>query len=223
MDLSLVFKQGDGVLITVFLLLLAMSVVSWCLILGRGALLWRIRQSNRDVQQRFWQAASWQAANQLIEHSASPLAALARSARDGLAHHRKHASQSLGKTVSLDDYLVRTLRNQLAQQNGRLERGLTWLATVGSTAPFIGLFGTVWGIYHALVGIATAGQASIGTVAGPIGEALIATAAGLAAAIPAVVAYNTFVRMNRVLAQEMDGFAHDLHAHLLTEAHDGVR
>jgi biopolymer transport protein ExbB len=96
---------------------------------------------------------------------------------------------------------------------------------VGSTAPFIGLFGTVWGIYHALVNIGTAGQVSIATVAGPIGEALISTAAGLAAAIPAVLAYNTFTRTQRVMSQQLDHFAHDLHAQLLTqpESAHGVR
>lgn len=93
---------------------------------------------------------------------------------------------------------------------------MTWLATVGATAPFVGLFGFGWGIYHALVGIAGAGQLSIAAVAGPIGEALVATAAGLAAAIPAVVAYDVFLRANRVIAQDLDGFAHDLHAQLLS-------
>ena len=119
---------------------------------------------------------------------------------------------------------IRALRKRLSQEQQSLEGGMTFLATIGSTAPFIGLFGTVWGIYNALVNIGAQGQVSIGTVAGPIGEALVATAAGLAAAIPAVLAYNTFTRLNRLINQDMDHFTHDLHAHLITlGGKDGIR
>jgi biopolymer transport protein ExbB len=97
------------------------------------------------------------------------------------------------------------------------------LATVAAAAPFIGLFGTVWGIYHALIGIAAEGSASLDTVAGPLGEALVATAAGLAAALPAMLAYNALSRAKRVLQGEMDGFAHDLHAQLLASPADAAR
>ena len=111
------------------------------------------------------------------------------------------------------------MRSHIVNTQSRIERGLTFLASVGSTAPFIGLFGTVWGIYHALVGLSGATQVVLDKVAGPVGEALIMTAAGLFVAIPAVLAYNAFTRANRLVAVQLDGFAHDLHAYLTT----GVR
>jgi len=112
--------------------------------------------------------------------------------------------------------ITRVLRSEITQASSRMESGLTFLASVGSTAPFVGLFGTVWGIYHALLAIAASGQVQIDKVAGPVGEALIMTAAGLAVAIPAVLAYNAFVRVNRIALAELDGFAHDLLALMLT-------
>jgi len=111
------------------------------------------------------------------------------------------------------------MRSHIVNTQARIERGQTFLASVGSTAPFIGLFGTVWGIYHALVGLSGATQVVLDKVAGPVGEALIMTAAGLFVAIPAVLAYNAFTRANRLVAVQLDGFAHDLHAYLTT----GVR
>ena len=220
MDWSLVFSQGDAVLVTVFVTLLLMSVSSWWLILWRGARLWQTRRRQRRLADAFWQAPDLDVAAQHVAASDSALARIARAGLDALHHYRQHAERTLGKACGIDDYLTRTIRQSLSRETGELEHGMTWLATVGSVSPFIGLFGTVWGIYHALTGIAAAGQVSIGAVSGPIGEALVATAAGLAAAIPAVVAYNAFLRANRVLTQEMDGFAHDLHAQLLTETGD---
>jgi biopolymer transport protein ExbB len=117
---------------------------------------------------------------------------------------------TLAGSVDRDELVTRVLRQQMTQTSSRLESGLTFLASVGSTAPFVGLFGTVWGIYHALLGIAGSGQVLIDQVAGPVGEALVMTAAGLAVAIPAVLAYNAFTRINRVVLAELDGFAHDL-------------
>ena len=219
MDLSLVFKQGDPLLMGVFMILIIMSVVSWSLIVMRVWRLFRLRQSNQQFSQAFWQAENWEQAQNLAASSNSPLAALAKAGAEGLAHYQQNATRTLGKSCGLDEYLVRTIRMRLMLENSQLERGLTWLATTGSVAPFIGLFGTVWGIYHALIAIAGAGQNSIAAVSGPIGEALVATAAGLAAAIPAVVAYNSFVRANRVVQQEMDSFAHDVHAQLLNKEH----
>ena len=216
MDLSLVFSQGDGILIAVFLSLLLMSISSWWLILTRSIHLFQTKRQNRQFSEAFWQATDLHSATQLIHGQEAPLARVAQSGLDSLNRHQAQATRTLGQHCSLDEFLVRNIRMSLARETGRLEHGMTWLATVGATAPFVGLFGTVWGIYHALVGIAGAGQLSIAAVAGPIGEALVATAAGLAAAIPAVVAYNAFLRANRVIAQALDGFAHDLHAQLLS-------
>ena len=224
MNLMHTFQQGDAILVSVFLSLILMSVLTWYFIVLRGWRAWQTMRHNRRAEARLWEADSWQQAEGELADCPAPVSALLR---DGLAAQRKyqqHSSSSLGQACSLDDYLTRALRKRLSQEQQRLEGGMTALATIGSTAPFIGLFGTVWGIYHALVNIGVQGQVSIATVSGPIGEALVATAAGLAAAIPAVLAYNTFTRLNRVINQEMDHFTHDLHAHLLTDGgNDGVR
>ena len=116
------------------------------------------------------------------------------------------------------DWITRSLRNAIDDSTARLQAGLAVLASVGSTAPFVGLFGTVWGIYHALLGISVAGQATIDKVAGPIGEALIMTALGLAVAIPAVLGYNALVRGNKAIQNKLSSFAHDLHAFFVTGA-----
>ncbi|WP_373975747.1 MotA/TolQ/ExbB proton channel family protein [Chitinibacter sp. SCUT-21] len=223
MDLSLVLHSGDPILQSVFGLLVLMSIVSWVVIIARSRLLWVMKRHQQKFMASFWQAQDWQEALSLAVKHQAPAAKLACAGADSLRHYRAHEGGGLGQAVSLDDYLVRNLRTKLSQETAKMERGLTWLATTGSVSPFIGLFGTVWGIYHALVGIATAGNASLTTVAAPIGEALVATAAGLAVAIPAVVAYNAFIRSNRRLAQELDGFTHDLHAQLLTEGGHGIR
>jgi biopolymer transport protein ExbB len=123
---------------------------------------------------------------------------------------------TLAASVDRGELVTRVLRQEMTQASSRLESGLTFLASVGSTAPFIGLFGTVWGIYHALLGIASSGQVMIDRVAGPVGEALVMTAAGLVVAIPAVLAYNAFTRLNRVVLADLDGFAHDLLALVTT-------
>ncbi|KZE29781.1 outer membrane transport energization protein ExbB [Crenobacter luteus] len=225
MNLLTVFEQGDAILIAVFLILIAMSVLTWTLIVTRGLMLRRTRLANRAAETALWAAKDWQSAQaQLAEH-ASPVAALTHDGLAALRHYREHASASLGQSCDLNEFLTRAIRRGLSRETGKLESGMTMLASVGSTAPFIGLFGTVWGIYHALVNIGAAGQVNIATVSGPIGEALVATAAGLAAAIPAVLAYNAFTRVNRVIGQDLDHFAHDLHAQLLTQAEaiDGVR
>lgn len=224
MNLMHTFEQGDAILVSVFLSLILMSVLTWYFIVLRGWRAWQTMRHNRRAEARLWEADSWQQAEGELADCPAPVSALLR---DGLAAQRKyqqHSSSSLGQACSLDDYLTRALRKRLSQEQQRLEGGMTALATIGSTAPFIGLFGTVWGIYHALVNIGVQGQVSIATVSGPIGEALVATAAGLAAAIPAVLAYNTFTRLNRLINQDLDHFTHDLHSHLLTlGGKDGIR
>lgn len=218
MNIGLVYEQGDWVLIGVFLILLFMSVATWALIFGKTASAWRIRRANAAFQRAFWDARSDREALAVAESSASPLASIARAGIKGLDHYRSRDPSRLGDACSADEFLVRTIRNALSREQARNQSGLTLLASVGSTAPFVGLFGTVWGIYHALIDIAAAGSASMEVVAGPLGEALVATAAGLAAAIPAVLAYNAANRFNRTQTHEMDAFAHDLHAYLTTGA-----
>ncbi|RZJ18135.1 MAG: MotA/TolQ/ExbB proton channel family protein, partial [Haliea sp.] len=132
------------------------------------------------------------------------------------AHH--HAQPQLHDSLGVSDWVTRSLRNSIDESTARLQSGLAVLASVGSTAPFVGLFGTVWGIYHALLSISVAGQATIDKVAGPIGEALIMTALGLAVAIPAVLGYNALVRGNKSVLMKLNRFAHDLHAYFITGA-----
>jgi biopolymer transport protein ExbB len=134
----------------------------------------------------------------------------------------KANSSSLNANVDQGELVTRTLRQQINRVSQRLESGLTLLASVGSTAPFVGLFGTVWGIYHALAAVAMSGTIQIDKVAGPVGEALIMTAIGLVVAIPAVLGYNAFTRVNRLTLGELDAFAHDLHAFLTTGARIGT-
>ena len=151
-----------------------------------------------------------------MEAPASPFYALAAEGAAARTHHDRHVHGSLAESLDISEFVTRALRRAVQRSTARLDAGLTVLASVGATAPFVGLFGTVWGIYHALIGIGFTGQATIDKVAGPVGEALIMTAFGIAVAVPAVLAYNFLLRAHRVIAAELDGFAHDLHAYLTT-------
>jgi biopolymer transport protein ExbB len=215
MNLGLVFEQGDGVLIAVFLALVLMSIITWAVIVLRGLKLWQAKRGNRQAHELIWNAADVDQAAAQARIVTSPISDLTLAAVDAQQQYRRAHGQQLAAAVPLNDYLVRQIRNSMTQILRRFDGGLTALASIGATAPFIGLFGTVWGIYHALINISHSGQMSIAAVAGPIGEALVATAAGLFVAIPAVLAYNAFVRGNKTLAQDMDNFAHDLHVQLL--------
>jgi biopolymer transport protein ExbB len=209
------WAQGDAVTHSVAYLLLLMSVVSWYYILSKAWTSWRIRQSAGALE-RFWDAPNLDDAIALLKHEDTEhvYSALATHAVEAVSIKSK--GQSLNASVDLGELVTRTLRQQINRVSSRLESGLTLLASVGSTAPFIGLFGTVWGIYHALAAVSAAGTIQIDKVAGPVGEALIMTAIGLVVAIPAVLGYNAFTRVNRVTLAELDAFAHDLHAHLTT-------
>ena len=211
------WAQGDAVSHTVAYVLLLMSIVSWYYILSKTWTSFRIRRSAAVVDS-FWDAPTMTDAIALLSHADTeqiyaPLASHAVEAISVKAH-----GSSLNAAVDPGELVTRTRRQQINRVSSRLENGLTLLASVGSTAPFIGLFGTVWGIYHALVAVSTSGTIQIDKVAGPVGEALIMTAIGLVVAIPAVLAYNGFTRVNRVTLAELDAFAHDLHAHLTTGA-----
>jgi biopolymer transport protein ExbB len=147
----------------------------------------------------------------------NPFRALAMRGQEALAHLDNSTSQpELRQELDKSDWVTRSLQNTIDDATAELQSGMAILASVGSTSPFVGLFGTVWGIYHALMQIGMAGQATIDKVAGPIGEALIMTALGLAVAIPAVLGYNALVRANKAIITRMNRFAHDLHALLMT-------
>jgi biopolymer transport protein ExbB len=207
--------QGDAVSRLVALLLLGMSVASWVVILWK---IWLLPRARTDVARSvaaFWQSASLADARQRLspfdrEALVLPL----------IAATRAEASGTLAAAGDRAQQLTRVLRDTLHVAVNKLQYGQVLLATVGSTAPFVGLLGTVWGIYHALTSIASAGQITIDRVAGPVGEALIMTAAGLAVAIPAVLAYNIFGRQIGRIEAELEGFARDLRE--LLANHDGV-
>jgi biopolymer transport protein ExbB len=212
--------QADAVGITVLFILLVMSVASWYLIILKSVRNAQMRRRARDTLDAFWSAPSIDAvAAQFARGEAQdPFARLAAQGLEASRHYRKSSSAGLTEAGGQAEFLTRSIRRAITRETAGLESGLTVLASVGSTAPFVGLFGTVWGIYHALIGIGMSGAATLDAVAGPVGEALIMTAAGLAVAIPAVLAYNAFTRGNRVVLAELDGFAHDLHAFLITGA-----
>ncbi len=215
MNLKLVFESGDYVLISVFLLLVLMSIVTWTVIVVRAVKLSKAKKGNAAVKPMIWNAKSLDEAVEQAKTVESPMSAVTLDAVRAHESYKLHKDNQIAAAVPLNEYLVRQIRNSMSQNLRQFDGGLTALASIGATAPFIGLFGTVWGIYHALINISQSGQMSIAAVAGPIGEALVATAAGLFVAIPAVLAYNFLVRGNKTLAQDMDAFAHDFHVQLL--------
>lgn len=212
--------QADAVGITVLFMLLIMSVASWYLIILKSVRNAQMRSRARETLDSFWSAPSIDAVAAQFARTQpeDPFARIAAQGIEASRHFRKSSSAGLTEAGGQAEFLTRSIRRAITRETAALEAGLTVLASVGSTAPFVGLFGTVWGIYHALIGIGMSGAATLDAVAGPVGEALIMTAAGLAVAIPAVLAYNGFARGNRVVLAELDGFAHDLHAFLITGA-----
>lgn len=206
-------SQVDAMGKIVLVLLLALSIASWYLIVTKAIANWGARKQADAFLKKFWSASSLREMQSSLNTNStdnvfSDLARQALTVSDG---HQSGVEKLLvaGGTA---EYLTRVLRNGIDQEALKTEYGLTVLASAGSAAPFIGLFGTVWGIYHALVQIGMSGQGTLDKVAGPVGEALIMTAVGLAVAIPAVLAYNSFNRRNRIWLAQLDNFAHDLFA-----------
>ena len=217
-----VWVQGDAVSRTVLLVLLAMSLASWLVILFRLLDLRRLSAQAASTES-FWHAKDFDQGLKELGAADSPFVALALEGQKAAAHLQgKGTAQSeLHESFDFSDWVTRSLRNSVDDSTARMQSGLAILASAGSTAPFVGLFGTVWGIYHALMSIGLAGQATIDKVAGPIGEALIMTALGLAVAIPAVLGYNALVRANKKIIAKLNRFAHDLHAYFVTGARVG--
>ncbi|MBI5275018.1 MAG: MotA/TolQ/ExbB proton channel family protein [Burkholderiales bacterium] len=205
MNIWQLFSAGDWITQGVAVLLLAMSIASWVVILWKG---WLLPRASADVERStaaFWQAAS-------IADARQKLAAFDREALvlPLIEATQAQPTGSLAAAGDKSQQLTRVLRDALHRVLDKLQFGQVLLATVGSTAPFVGLLGTVWGIYHALTGIAAAGQITIDKVSGPVGEALIMTAAGLFVAIPAVLGYNIFGRRIGRIEADLEGFARDL-------------
>lgn len=212
--------QADGVALAVLILLLLMAVFSWYYIVTKSLRAVAIRRQADAVVAGFWDAASLAAGVKLLEQQrkSEPFSKIALDCINAAEHHQRHTGGKLGEVMSRSEFVERSLRKAISRETSQLETGLTFLATVGSTAPFVGLFGTVWGIYHALIRIGASGEASLDAVAAPVGEALIMTAIGIAVAVPAVLGYNFLVRSNRVVIATFDNFAHDLHQYFMTGA-----
>lgn len=242
LSLAHFWQQGDLVTHSVAALLLLLSIASWSLTITRFVQQLRFNRAMERAPQAFWCARTLPEAINAIE-SADRTGMFAGLAREGIRTAQVHAcpanrntgagnvdcgscdqaenchaARGLGAGISLNESVTRALRNHILHVQAGMESGLTFLASVGATAPFIGLFGTVWGIHHALVGLSGATQVVLDKVAGPVGEALIMTAAGLFVAIPAVLAYNALTRGNRLVLAQLGGFAHDLHSFLTTGA-----
>jgi len=210
--------QTDGVGQALFILLIIMSIASWYFVAVKAWQGLLVRRRSSQFLTQFWNAASLDdVAQSLHQHPAKdPFAHLTYHAINASRHHAEHGVQRLNEAGSASEFLTRAIRRVIDEETAQLEWGLTALASIASTAPFVGLFGTVWGVYHALVGIGQNGQGTLDQIAGPVGEALIMTGLGLAVAIPAVLAYNDCVRSNRLLLAQLDAFAHDLFAFLAT-------
>ena len=212
-----VWTQGDIVTKGVAVILLVMSLASWMVIIIKALDVIKYKKYARAAAD-FWHSEDFATGlNKLGKDATNPFLQLATEGREATAHHR-NTKAHLHDSLDISDWITRSLRNSIDASTARMQAGLAVLASVGSTAPFIGLFGTVWGIYHALLAIGLSGQSTIDKVAGPIGEALIMTALGLAVAIPAVLGYNALVRGNKAILNKLNRFSHDLHAYFVTGA-----
>jgi len=216
-------EHMDAVNWTVLIVLIVMSAMSIFWIIFNAIKNARLRSSNDRVINTFWETPNAQDAIRFMEEQpkSEPFSKVALDAAQAAAHHQRHEGSRLVESLNRSEFVDRALRQAVTRESLKLEDGLTVLATVGATAPFVGLLGTVWGIYRALIRIGASGQADIGAVAGPVGEALIMTAIGLGVAIPAVLGYNFFVRINRGTNNKLDTFAHDLHDFFATGSRVG--
>lgn len=217
-------SNADGVAHFVLGLLLLASVGSWYLIITKGVQVVRMRRRSEAFLAAFWDAPDLEAVATRIRESGAtePFSHLVHHGFTAMEQHNRQKSGGQSKTASLiyagapDDLLTRALKRAIDEDRSHLEFGQTFLATVASAAPFVGLFGTVWAIYHALLAIGLSGQGTLDKVAGPVGEALIMTAIGLAVAIPAAIAYNAFARANRNTLSRLNSFGYDVLAFLVT-------
>ncbi len=209
--LGALWGAGDFIARGTLIVLALMSASTWYILITKLLEQSQLLRQARSANLSFWKANSVTAGIETLP-AKSPFHAVAATGIGALEHHEG----SLVESIDLNTWVTLSIQRVVDQIISRLQGGLAVLATVGSTAPFIGLFGTVWGIYHALVAIGIAGQASIDKVAGPVGEALIMTALGLATAVPAVLGYNWLVRRNKLAVEKLRGFANDLHSVLIS-------
>jgi len=209
--LDALWKGGDFVARGTLIILVIMSMGSWYILITKLFDQFKMMGQARDARSKFWKASSVNTGVSALKEG-SPFRFIAENGIKANEHH----DGALLEQIDLNTWITMSIQRATEKVQSRLQDGLSFLATVGSTAPFVGLFGTVWGIYHALTAIGIAGQASIDKVAGPVGEALIMTAIGLAVAVPAVLGYNWLVRRNKGAMEEVRSFSSDLHSVLLS-------
>jgi biopolymer transport protein ExbB len=215
------WTQSDYVGKGVFVILITMSLWSWLVMINKWLDQRTLRRAANEAEKNFFSAGSMQEGIAKLKGKANPFRDIAQDGLQALEHHRKSASRDVTSNIELADWVQTHIDKRTSMLQGSLQSGMVVLASVGATAPFVGLFGTVWGIYHALISISIAGQASLDKVAGPIGEALIMTALGLAVAVPAVLGFNGLLRGNKALMERANYFAHDVEAALVAGSRVG--
>jgi biopolymer transport protein ExbB len=209
--MNLIASPFDSIEHAVIWLLILFSIATWALFLIKGSQFARLKGQDRRFHKQFWAASSLDSAATLAQEQPGASARVAQAGYNAI-QVAETPTQDLAHAINHQDRLERALRQQIVRERRSLESGLAVLASIGSTSPFIGLFGTVWGIMSALKGISAAGSASLETVAGPIGAALVATGVGIAVAVPAVLVYNYFLRRLKLTVADLDDFAHDFYS-----------
>ena len=204
--------SADPVGLTVLFVMAVMSVGTWYYIFFNLFRAFVVNARTAGVMMNFWDAPTPAEASAAMEAEPDyePFSKIAIAAADAASHHADAQGGRMAEALSRQEFIDRAIKQSATRETGKFDTGLTLLATVGSTAPFVGLFGTVWGIYHALIGIGAQKRVSMDVVAGPVGEALIMTCIGLGVAIPAVLAYNYFVRGNNIMKDKVETFSKDL-------------
>ncbi|MGE0031735.1 MAG: MotA/TolQ/ExbB proton channel family protein [Steroidobacteraceae bacterium] len=199
----------------VFVILIVMSLWSWLVMINKWLDQRMLKKVAAEAEKSFWSAGSMQEGIGKLKGKVNPFRDIATDGLQAIEHHRKTAARDVTSAIDVADYVQSHIDRRTSMLQSSLQSGMVVLASVGATSPFVGLFGTVWGIYHALISISIAGQASLDKVAGPIGEALIMTAMGLAVAVPAVLGFNGLLRGNKGLMERANYFAHDVQSALL--------
>ncbi|HLW24969.1 MAG TPA: MotA/TolQ/ExbB proton channel family protein [Steroidobacteraceae bacterium] len=219
--LSALIHNGDPVQLSVLGILLIMSLLTWFIMITKYIDQRRQRRQAVEAEREFWNSSSLTDAISKLKGGSNPFRALAETGKQAFEYHETNKTRLSG-AIGTSEWITESLQRTADQVVSSMQAGLPVLASVGATAPFVGLFGTVIGIYHALIAIGVAGQASIDKVAGPVGEALIMTAIGLAVAVPAVLGYNILLRGNKRVQETVSHFTHELHAYLISGAKMGL-
>jgi biopolymer transport protein ExbB len=213
--ITALWTQSDYVGKGVFVILIVMSLWSWLVMINKWLDQRSLRRAAAEAEKNFWSASSIQEGVAKLKGKQNPFRDIAQDGLQAVEHHRKSTARDVTSNIELSDWVSSHIDRRTTMLQSSLQSGMVVLASVGATSPFVGLFGTVWGIYHALISISIAGQASLDKVAGPIGEALIMTAMGLAVAVPAVLGFNGLLRGNKALMERANYFAHDVQSALI--------